>query len=139
MRLLPFVLILASCTATPSQTTTVIVNGDGDGESGAGGGSSPLLECVALPCYALDVAPGECLYEPIAGCRLCTDDGDCDGSVCLDGACEPLVCMPSYLCDDCRECTTDHEGPLVCFYEFAPMDGMTCGNGGTCVSGDCVP
>lgn len=113
-------------------------------------------DCVCCPGYMRDPGTGDCIEEP-----ECLTEEDCPAcSSCVSGDCEPIVCPAGYIAvatgDDCdckRIC--DCDAPTTCgTREFCtplnntecyckecegPCDSeMDCGDGCTCVLGQCV-
>jgi hypothetical protein len=90
-------------------------------------------ECTADSCNS---GPQVCVHTPGPDGTAC-DFGAFPG-ICVGGACASL-CSVAGGCDDGNDCTAETCTLATGECTYAPLDGMTCGNGaGTCDGDTCV-
>ncbi len=88
-------------------------------------------DCISdQGCAVGDCVEGSCIYAPLAERSSCGAD-----FACLDSACE-MECRSNADCDDLLDCTEDRcSAQGTCSH--LPLEGGTCGAGGTCRRGVC--
>jgi len=81
-------------------------------------------------------ATGKCVEHVADNGTICDDFNACTiGDSCVDGQ-----CVGKDACNDGNTCTKDLCNPVngECIHDSSIMEGISCGNGMTCVSGVCT-
>jgi len=108
----------------------------GDGED-SNCDNADQLSCDDCNSCTMDTeTQGVCTHQSLADGSLCED-----GNLCTEGeACNAGQCLDGAQidCDDINSCTADScDVTQGCVHSSEEMNGLACGNGGTCSNGSC--